>query len=563
MIDIKRLGHVAFTVIDVEETASFYEKILGMEISDRAGEAVFLRCNDDHHCLALYPGEKRGLHHLGLEVNDKETLQAAREELSSHGHEPIKRDFEEPGHGEAICYRDPDGFLLELYEGMESIKKTLPPNDVQPVKFGHITYMSKDLKTSLAFYTELLGFRISDTLEDNSLAWIRCNQEHHGIAIINAGVSKVNHYCFDLADWSVFKQICDLLLDNNIPIIYGPSRHGPGGNLFLYIPDAAGNVIELSTEMILVKDEESYQPLAWKNEPKTVDVWRGIPAPSHFMHGEGREFNDWSSGSPVLGSGWNLFNVDGKDLLDPTAKITAPTHELPEFKIEIPRFTLGQDNPLDHVKAMVITDRHFPTCDGLTVSVELAVDTHGTESNPFGADPEDPRLANGAIALIDDASGTVLNFEISNRRVLTLRERFAVNAPGGPGLVFPLADPILTDLEIEPGSWHCYEIIYTPGDDDWFNPGSDCATWLIDGKIVHEVSWITTKDSPIAPIIKPAKFRVAMAIFTLLDDLPDGRGGTIPGLDPNYKQNLFGQGATARWRNLRVLNSVQSRHVRK
>lgn len=563
MINIKRLGHVALSVPDVKETADFYEKILGMEISDRVGEAVFLRCNDDHHCLALYPGEKRGLHHLGLEVNDKEALQAVREELSSHGHEPIKRIYEEPGHGEAYCYQDPDGFLLEIYEGMESVNKTLPKNNLRPVKFGHITLMSQDLKTSLAFYTEFLGFRISDTLEDNSLVWLRCNQEHHGIAIINAGVSKVNHYCFDLTDWNVFKHICDSLHFNNIPIIYGPSRHGPGGNLFIYIPDAAGNVIELSTEMILVQDEENYQPRAWKNEPKTVDVWRGIPAPSYFMEGEGREFNDWSSGSPVIGSGWSLFNIDGADILDPLAKLTVPTHELPEFKIDIPRFTLGQDNPLDHVKAMVITDRRFPTSDGLTVSVELAVNTHGTEKNPFDADPDDPRLACGSIALIDDVSGTVLNFEVSNRRVFAMRERFAVTAPEGPGTVVPLADPILTDFNIEPGSWHRYEIIYHPGDDGWFNPGSDCATWLVDGNIVHEVSWISTKDPPVAPIIKPANFRVVMAIFTLLDDLPDGRGGTIPGLDPNYKQSIFGQGATARWRNLKVLNSVQSRHVRK
>ena len=41
MINIKRLGHVALSVPDVKETADFYEKILGMEISDRVGEAVF------------------------------------------------------------------------------------------------------------------------------------------------------------------------------------------------------------------------------------------------------------------------------------------------------------------------------------------------------------------------------------------------------------------------------------------------------------------------------------------------------------------------------------------
>ena len=53
-------------------------------------------------------------------------------------------------------------------------------------------------------------------------------------------------------------------------------------------------------------------------------------------------------------------------------------------------------------------------------------------------------------------------------------------------------------------------------------------------------------------MIKSAGFTVGMAIFTLLDDLPDGRGGTISGLDPNYENTTFGQGATVTWKNLEV-----------
>ena len=52
-----------------------------------------------------------------------------------------------------------------------------------------------------------------------------------------------------------------------------------------------------------------------------------------------------------------------------------------------------------------------------------------------------------------------------------------------------------------------------------------------------------------------------MAIFTLLDDLPDGRGGTLDGLDPDYENTTFGQGVTARWRNVEVLEFGQQRHL--
>ena len=561
MFKIRRLGHVAISVPNIEETVAFYENIVGLEVSDRSEGAVFLRCNAEHHCLAIYPGEKRQLHHLGLEVLDEEALEEARQALARRGFQPQERQYTEPGHGAALCYLDADGNLIELYEGMETIDQPLQPREIRPLKFGHITLQSIDLKRAMTFYTEALGFRVSDTAEE-SVAWLRCNQEHHGIALLNAGHAKVNHYAYDLADWNEIKRVCDHLWRNDVPIIYGPSRHGPGHNIFVYIPDPAGNVIELTTELDLIWDEEKYRPLNWSNEPKTVDIWRGLPAPPNLVAGDGRDFDDWSAGSPVIGAGWHLLQAGDFTALDPAAKITAPTSDCPEFKIDIPRFTLGFDNPLDHVKTMVTADRRFASGNGLSVTVDMAVDVHGTGSNPYGADPDDPRLASAAIALIDDSSGLVLNFEISNRRVMALRELFVVTAPGGAGSVLPMADPVLTDLIIEPGSWHRYEIRYDPGSDGVLTPGPDRAEWLVDGARVHQVEWVATVDPPSAPVIKPARFAVNMAIFTLLDDLPDGRGGILPGLDPEYRQTLFGQGVCARWRNLKVRHAGEQFHVR-
>ena len=248
--------------------------------------------------------------------------------------------------------------------------------------------------------------------------------------------------------------------------------------------------------------------------------------------------------------------------MDPGAKVIAPTAMSPELCIEIPQFTLGFDNPLDHVKAMVSSERRYPTGRGLSVAADIAVEVNGTDPNPFGADPDDPRLASGSIGLIDDSTGVVINFEISNGRVLALREVFRVTTPAGDtGAILPMADPTHLDLEIDPGSWHRYEIRYSPGDDNWLRPGPDSVQWLVDNQIVHEVNWVATVDPPGSPIIKPARFRVNLSIFTLLDDLPDGRGGTLDGLDPDYESTTFGQGVTARWRNVEVLEFGQQRHL--
>ena len=560
-MQIKRLGQVGITVPDVERVASFYEQIVGLEISERVDGAVFLRSNTDHHCLGLYPGSHRGLHHLGLEVHDQAALESVQRTLADHRLEPESDTFVHPGIGQSLCYRDPDGNLLEFYEGMQHVDRPLAPREVRPVKFGHIAFHTTDIARSLAFYTDVLGFRISDTVGD-AVAWMRCNQDHHGVALLADGQSRVNHYCLDLADWQAIKVICDHLTRNQVPILYGPSRHGPGDNIFIYIPDPAGNIMELSTEMLQIWDELSHRPENWTNEPGTVDVWRALAQPRHMLAGEGRDFNDWTEGSPVIGAGWDVLQSGDFTALDPAAKITVPTPAVPEFSIEIPAFTLTAQDPTDHVKALVVTDRRFSTGDGLSVAVDIAVEVRGTENNPFDADPDDPRLGSGSISLIDDTTGIVLNFEISNRQVLALRELFVVSAPGGEaGAIQPMADPVLTDVAIEPGSWHRYEIRYYPGEDRPLAPGADRAEWYVDGQQVHAVNWVATVAPPSAPVIKPARFSVNMAIFTLMDDLPDGRGGTIPGLDPRYERTIFGQGVRARWRNLDVADVGEKWHI--
>lgn len=556
---IKRLGYVAIQVPDVGRATRFYEEIIGLKVSDRSDNAVYMRCNESHRCLALFPGEPRGLHHLGLEVSDKNALETLRTHLRDLDVNTEPRTWSDPEVGDAICFRDPNGNLIEVYEGMTSVDQPLgasaTPSAIgdlrTPLKFGHVTFMTTLMTESVRFYRDALGFRISDTVEGELATWMRCNPDHHGIALLAAARACVNHYAFDVENWETLKDYCDHLHRHNVPIIYGPGRHGPGNNLFIYLPDPAGNIIELTSELLHVLDEASYQPQDWPNDPRSVDVWRALMPPGHFLEAEGRDFNDWSAGSPVIGSGWKVMQAGEFTAMDPAAKITAPSETLPEFKIDIPQFTLASKDGLDHPKAMILSDRTFPTGDGFSVSAEMAVVVNGTDDNPFSVDPNDPRLGSSALLVIDDCTGLVMNFEVSNRCVLALRERFGIAAPDTTGSVQPFADLSLTDLQIEPGSWHHYELRYLPGEDELLSPGPDRAQWLVDGNVVREVEWVTTLQPPRVPIIKPIRFRIGLGIFTLLDDLPDGRGGTISGLDPDYEQTIFGQGVTARWRNVK------------
>src|SRR5207249_5923685 len=92
---LRKLGHVVLNVTDLERSVRFYTDLLGLEISDRypdsmvPGGMVFMRCNADHHGVALVGGARgsdpSSLNHFAFEVATLDEVFRARAWLSKHG----------------------------------------------------------------------------------------------------------------------------------------------------------------------------------------------------------------------------------------------------------------------------------------------------------------------------------------------------------------------------------------------------------------------------------------------------------------------------------------------
>ena len=129
---ISKVGHVVLQVSDLERSTEFYTKVLGFKVSDvypeemMPGGMVFLRCNTDHHCLALVgagdgKNANRELHHLAFEVPTLGEVLHARDRLRECG---AKIDFEgrrRAGCQIAVEFRDPDNHSLEIYWGVDQV----------------------------------------------------------------------------------------------------------------------------------------------------------------------------------------------------------------------------------------------------------------------------------------------------------------------------------------------------------------------------------------------------------------------------------------------------------
>ena len=129
----KKLGHVVYEVSDVERSTQFWTEIMGFHVSDRNENGmVFLHCAGDHHTIALVPspGKQKPartdpatlqIHHWAMEVDSMETLLKAREFLQARGIEIAYEGRRGAGGNPGIEFKDPDGYIVEIYYGMDQI----------------------------------------------------------------------------------------------------------------------------------------------------------------------------------------------------------------------------------------------------------------------------------------------------------------------------------------------------------------------------------------------------------------------------------------------------------
>ena len=129
---IQKIGHIGLNVTDIERSTAFYTEVMGFNVTEamgdnlRPGGLVFLRCNNDHHGVALFGGNKAPLeggtlNHLAFEVGSLDEVFRARDHVRKHGIVPHFEGRRRAGCQVAVEFRDPDGHELEIYWNIDQI----------------------------------------------------------------------------------------------------------------------------------------------------------------------------------------------------------------------------------------------------------------------------------------------------------------------------------------------------------------------------------------------------------------------------------------------------------
>lgn len=121
----RRLGHVLRFSPDVSRAVDFYERFLGMRLSDRSGDIIaFMHSphGSDHHVVAFVKSSRPGFHHASFEVDSIDAIGIGASHMAQCGYgEGWGVGRHEAGSNFFYYVRDPWGSFAEYFCDMDYI----------------------------------------------------------------------------------------------------------------------------------------------------------------------------------------------------------------------------------------------------------------------------------------------------------------------------------------------------------------------------------------------------------------------------------------------------------
>ena len=287
MIKARRLGHVTFSTPDLSRQIDYYVTVLGLDVLHRDQDRAVLATKQGQEAIVLECDGQPRLLGTSFEMSPGTDLGAVSKVLTEAGIRHERRSEATPGVSQSIAFSDPAGTRVELFADYRFASPGAPDRVIAPLKLGHVANRVTDVHKQVKFYTELLGFRVSDWRMD-VFAFLRCCPDHHTINFLTHGDNGLHHVAFELKDWGEIHRACDHVARNKLSIEWGPARHVIGHNVACYHRNPDGLLIEMFCELDRMADEELgyFDPRPWHQDfPQRPRVW-GPEWPRNYWNGE-------------------------------------------------------------------------------------------------------------------------------------------------------------------------------------------------------------------------------------------------------------------------------------
>lgn len=274
---LQELGYVTYGVRDLDRATEFFRNVIQLEVTHRSDDAVFLSGDTRHHWVRLEQCAEPGLLRLAYRAVDAAAIteiarQLDRWEIDCEWVDDVA-DTKVTG---ALRFTAPDGIAYEVYDQMLTMPASFAPSRGITCLLHAVLFVA-DTAKAVQFYTDALGFLVSDRIE-NVITFLRCgNGYHHALAVAGGPAGTLDHIAIlvdDLEDVLRFRAhgLVKGALSGDIV------KHVASNSVSVYLHHADDGIgVEFCNGHNQIADE-TYRGRLIKAGPITVNAWSaGFP----------------------------------------------------------------------------------------------------------------------------------------------------------------------------------------------------------------------------------------------------------------------------------------------
>jgi catechol 2,3-dioxygenase-like lactoylglutathione lyase family enzyme len=277
-VNITHLRRVVISDPDPVALADFYVGLWGLRrVAETKPESLHLAgSGSEHHVLCIRPGSQAAVIGYSLGVADQDAVDNAAAEVRTHGDATLLSEpdvLDQPGGGYGFSIVDPDGREIQISSDVAAA----PPPDgdgrppIRPSKISHLVLNSPNTDRYRDLLTSLFGFRVAD--ETAHMVFLKCNLDHHSVALTRAPHASLNHIAFEVPTADDVLQGIKHMEAAGFETIWGPGRHPQGKNVFGYFLGPNRQVLEYTAEIEQIPDAQ-LAPRFWTPDDYEIyDEW--------------------------------------------------------------------------------------------------------------------------------------------------------------------------------------------------------------------------------------------------------------------------------------------------
>ncbi|MCD9029834.1 VOC family protein [Luteimonas sp. BDR2-5] len=278
MIRLRDVCYVRLGTRDLDGATRYATEVLGLEIGERRGDAVYFRSNQREHTLCYVAGDPAD-QVVAFEVDTQAELDAAAAQLEAIGHRVHVGSAAEAELRKVrgfVAFDDPTGNRIELaWRPAMAGRRYHGSRDAGITGFSHIGLCTTDAARDERFWTTVCNARVSDRIGDAPL--LRIDEIHHKIALFPTTRKGIQHINHQVASTDDVQRSCNFIRGRGIPVVFGPGKHPTSSARFLYFEGPDGMVFEYSSGVSTIADELLYRERQFEFGPRGFCEWGARP----------------------------------------------------------------------------------------------------------------------------------------------------------------------------------------------------------------------------------------------------------------------------------------------